>query len=144
MPIAYDLNDAQLKTAITSRDHLIRFLNASGREFFVMRSEDLIRALPEPFGDVVEGGKVVQEGSVTFVQNLVSCYRDHRRTIESGRVEQIEDPLAPAALGKVTVPIMKDEFLEADELDALVEWALRERGKRVIEANKPKPTIRHR
>lgn len=114
MPIGHDMRDAILNTAIKSPDHLIRFLKTSGREFFVMDSEDLIRSLPTTHWD---------EG-VLLVQNIVSMYRDHRRTQETGLVEvaTVKDPDSGLAR-TVEVPVMKDETLEPEELDKLIEWA---------------------
>lgn len=112
MPVAHDINDEAIRTAIKDRQHLIRFLNTSGRQFWVMRSEHLVEALPDPVGDVLENGKVIQEGSVRYVQNIVSMYRDHRRTIPGDKEGSV-----------------RDEVLEVSEFDALIEWAKQEREK---------------
>jgi hypothetical protein len=114
MPIAHDMNDAALNTAIRDREHLVRFLNASGREFFVMKSEDLIRAFPS------------FEAGVLAVQNIVSCYRDHRRSIPTDRVAGTA--VNPVTLRTEELPVMKGEELEPDEYDELIAWAEREKA----------------
>lgn len=127
MPIAHDVNDAALNVAIKSKDQLIRFLNNSGRRFFVMKSEDLITSLPH------------FEDGVLAIQNIVSCYRDHRRTIPSDRTELVANPITASA---VEVTVMKDEALEPEEYDDLIEWAKVERAKAVERNERAKPIRR--
>lgn len=128
MPIGHDANDAALNTAIRDPEHLIRFLKTSGREFFVMRAEDLIRALPD-----------FQNG-VETIQQLVSCYRDYRRTQPSGFVEDIvvKDPLTQQERTVVGVDIMKDETLTQQELDDLIYWATKRRDEEIERLRKLK------
>jgi hypothetical protein len=108
MPVAHDSQDPVLNVAIKDREHLIRFLNGSGRQFFVMRSEDVVRALPH-----------FEEG-VQVLQNLVSCYRDFRRLVPSGKTDQVKGQ---------EIPRYKGETLEIEELDELIAWATLEKEK---------------
>lgn len=127
MPVAHDLNDSALNVAIKSKDQLIRFLNNSGRRFFVMRSEDLINSLPH------------FEDGVLAIQNIVSCYRDFRRCIPTDRTELVANPITSSA---IEVMVMKDESLEPEEYDDLIEWAKTERAKAVDRNERAKPIVR--
>lgn len=93
-------------TAMKSVDHLKQWLDASGRRWLVFNALDLADALTYP------------EGHETF-RTLVEAYRDHRRTIDSGRTETLTHP----ATGKaVEVPVFKDESLEIEELDRAIRY----------------------
>lgn len=109
-----------------TRAQVTRFLEASGRRFFVMVNSDLVESLPEPFGE-----------SMGTVQQLVACYRDHRRARETGFVEDVRVGVpGGGATRVVTVPIMKTEVLEPEEWDDLIDWATTQRQIAIEERNK--------
>lgn len=116
MPVAPD--DLLARVAIKDREHLIRFLQGSHRQFWVMDAADLVRSLPEPFSE-----------NMDLLQQIVACYRDHRRGQSSGFTEIISvvEPLSDRRTS-VRAPIMKGETLEPEELDALIQWAQEERA----------------
>lgn len=66
---------------------------------------ELLDALPWPFG-------------VEAFMQVVMAYRDHRRTIESGRAELVKEPTGEA----VELPVYKDETLEVEELDRAIRY----------------------
>jgi len=67
---------------------------------------ELIEALPWPTG-------------VEAFMQVVMAYRDHRRTIDSGRTEPVEDPDTHEV---IAVPVYKDEGLEVEELDRAIRY----------------------
>lgn len=115
------MTDTESKTPVVpaaTREQVIRFLEASGRKFFVMKNADLVRSLPEPFAS-----------SMDTVQQLVSCYRDHRSQLSTGFVEdmRVEDPTT-GRTKTLTISIRKTEVLEPEEWDELIAWAKEQRA----------------
>jgi hypothetical protein len=97
MPLALDAQNAALRTAMTSPQHLKKFLEASDRRFLVLNAPHLVDALPWPAG-------------VELVQQVVSAYRDHRRVIPC----EVPGPPLPA-------PLFLGETLSVAEIDACIE-----------------------
>lgn len=94
--------------AMSSPEHMKEWLEKSGRRWMVFNGMELIDALPWPEG--------VQE-----VMDVISLYRNHRRTIPSGRTETIIEPVTRK---EVTLPLCKDEHLELEELDRCVRYLI--------------------
>lgn len=116
MPVGHDSNNPQMNIAISDPNKLVAWLNNSDRIFLVLRNEDLVRSLP-----------LFKEG-IEVVQQLVSCYRDHRRLQATGLFEEalVNDHVTDRRV-PIRMPIMKDELLEPEELDELIEWAQRQK-----------------
>jgi hypothetical protein len=100
------LSQEQLNTAMRSPVHLKQWLDATHRRWLVFNAVELMDALPWPSG-------------VDAFMQVVMAYRDHRRTIESGRTELVEEPLTGE---RVEVPVYKDEGLEVEELDRAIRY----------------------
>jgi hypothetical protein len=100
------LSQEQLNTAMRSPAHLKQWLEVTHRRWLVFNAMELMDALPWPSG-------------VEAFMQVVMAYRDHRRTIESGRTELVEEPLTGEM---VEVPICKDENLEVEELDRAIRY----------------------
>lgn len=95
---------ALLNVSIKSKDHLKRWLQASGRRWMVFDSKDLVDSLSWPEG-------------ITVLMEMIAAYREHRGGIASGEVENQTDP----TLGKdIKVPLMKTDALEVAELDRAI------------------------
>jgi hypothetical protein len=86
-------------------NHLKKWLQESGRKWMTFNTKDLVEALPWPMG-------------AQALAEIISMYRDHRRTIATGRVEKMMqmDNVAGKEV-EIEVPIYKDENLEIEELD---------------------------
>jgi hypothetical protein len=108
-PALMGLTREQVNTAMKDPDHLKRWLDASGRRFIVLKSEDVVDAL---WG--------VGDGVDLFIQ-LLAIYRDHRKAQPSGRMETVKDPRTQE---QVQVSIPKGETLEIDELDRAIRWMI--------------------
>jgi hypothetical protein len=130
--------------AMTSIGHLIDWLNASGREFLVFKSEDLVRSFP----DSDEGVAFIQQvvGSYRAFRNKQPAYEERGARLDQGRISKraaMELGWDASVVGSQTLPeaiVFKTDALEPDELDALIEWAgrrksaiLKERESRQIE-----------
>lgn len=90
-----------------TEEHLIEFLNKSGREWLIFRTEDLVRSIPP--------------GGLEFVQQIVSCYRDYRSVQNSTTGELVEQK--DVVSGKIVeIPKTKPETLEVAELDRLIRY----------------------
>lgn len=94
---------AQESVRIT-KEHLLRWLSASGRDYLVLKSAELVEALPFPDG-------------TEALQQILSAYAALRATKPSGRFEIQVTPK-----GKVEIPIMKGETLEIEELDRAIRY----------------------
>jgi SAM-dependent MidA family methyltransferase len=108
------LSQEQLNTAMRSPTHLKQWLDVTHRRWLVFNAMELMDALPWPSG-------------VEAFMQVVMAYRDHRRTIDSGRTELVEEPLTGEM---VEVPACKDENLEVEELDRAIRylvWQIREK-----------------
>jgi SAM-dependent MidA family methyltransferase len=104
------LSQEQLNTAMRSPTHLKQWLEATHRRWLVFNAMELMDALPWPSG-------------VEAFMQVVMAYRDHRRTIDSGRTELVEEPLTGE---QVEVPVCKDENLEVEELDRALRYLVAE------------------
>lgn len=94
--------------SIKSPDHLKQWLAETGRRWLVIDALQLVEALPWP------------DGLDSLIQ-IIACYRDHRRTIPSGRTEVQTDP----TLGEeVTVPVMCEDTLEVPEMEAVIRFLI--------------------
>lgn len=97
---------AALATAMKSKEHLKMWLDASGRRWLVFNGIDLVESLTFP------------EGAETLAQ-LVAAYRDYRRTLPTGAEEKMVHPDTKV---EVSVPTMKGELLEVEELDRAIRY----------------------
>lgn len=95
-----------MNTAIQSVEHLLQWLDSSGRRWLVFNGHDLIKAMKFPEGHEV-------------LMMIVAAYRDYRRTIPTGGVESMKNPDTGVV---VDVPTMKDELLETEELDRAIRY----------------------
>jgi len=103
---AAEIRKRQIATAMKDPGHLKQWLRESGHQWLVLRTDDLVDALPWP-------------GGVETLIDLVNCYTDHRRTIDSGRREFQKEPLTNK---RVEVVVHKDQTLELEELDRCIRW----------------------
>ena len=106
--MAMELSQEQINTAMKDPNHLKKWLEESGRKWLTFNTKDLVNAMPWP------------EGAQAFAQ-IISMYRDQRRTIATGRVEIQKhiDNVSDKEVD-VEVPIFKDETLEIEELDRAI------------------------
>lgn len=95
----------QARVAVTTPTQLKAFLAASERRWLVLDALDLVDSLPWPEG-------------VDDLIRVVTCYRNQRQTIETGRYETMETP----AGGTAEVPVYKGETLELEELDRCIRF----------------------
>lgn len=96
------------RISIQDKEHLLRWLEESGRRWLIFNGRDLVNALPFP------------EGVEDFMR-VIACYRQYRRAVPSGEVERQRDPM----LGKlIEVAKMKDETLETAELDRVIRYCI--------------------
>lgn len=111
------LQEIAASTAMKSPEHLKQWLRATGRQFIVLRADDLVDALPWPHG-------------VDSLMLLIEAYRQERLT---RIVEWAPCPRAAAHMGfgahgicpmcknQGQVPARtKDDRLESDEIDAAI------------------------
>ena len=91
-----------IRTAIQTPDHLLKWLEASGRRWLVFSGVDIAKGLPWPHGHEA-------------LQQIIDAYRDHRRVQDSGHTEVIDG---------VAVPVMKTEMLEIEELDRAIRYLI--------------------
>ena len=104
------LTTEQIATAMKSPDHLREWLDATGRRWLVFDGVDLVKALPWPDG-------------VDALMQMISAYRDERRTVWTGRVEHFVGK--NAVTGEPIdqeVKVMKGEHLEIEELDRAIRY----------------------
>lgn len=92
--------EALARVSIKDKDHLKRWLQASGRTWLTFNALDLVDALPWPDG-------------VDLLMQIVARYREHRSSLETGRHET---QIVAATGTKVQVPIFKGEGLEVEEM----------------------------
>lgn len=94
------------RVAISSPEHLKRWLRDTDRRWLIFDALELVDSLPFPSG-------------VDSLIQLIACYRDHRRAIPTGRTELQENPATGAS---IEVPVTKGEALEVDELDQVIRY----------------------
>lgn len=103
-----NLTQEQINTAMKDPAHLKRWLLESGRRWMVFDMRDLVKALPWPTG-------------AQALAEIISVYRDHRRTIPTGRTETQKQPdHVTGQEVEIEVPVYKDETLEIEELDRAI------------------------
>lgn len=104
------LSKEQINTAMKDPEHLKRWLMESDRRWLVFSTKDLMEALPYP-------------GGQQALAEIISIYRDHRRTIPAGRTEKqkhINEVTSQEV--EVEIPVYKDETLEIEELDRVIRY----------------------
>ena len=94
--------------SVKSPDHLKRWLAATDRRWLVFDALALVDSLPWPAG-------------LDMLIQVIACYRDHRRTLPSGRYELQKDPTLDQ---EVRIPIMRDEFLEIEEMTVVIRFLI--------------------
>ena len=99
-----DRIEALARVSMRSKAHLKKWLQASGKTWMVFNSLELVDSLKWPDG-------------IDLLMQLIACYRNHRRSIETGRFETQMDPTLHK---EVEVPICKGEALEVEELDLAI------------------------
>jgi hypothetical protein len=106
------LSQAQIDTAMKSPQHLRAWLDASGRRWLVLNGMDLVDAVQHPW----------PAGVLRFMQTVMA-YRDHRRTIWTGRTQRVtgHHPATGEPLDQ-EVKVMKGEALEIEELDRAIRY----------------------
>jgi hypothetical protein len=110
-------SEAQMRVAMESPNHLKEWLLASGRQWIVLDSLELVDALSWP------------EGVEALIQ-ILAAYRDHRATISSGEVETQKHPDTGE---EIRVPLMKGEVLGLEERKRATQSM-------VVEIRKEEPT----
>lgn len=108
IPKVEPLSPEQLRVAMKSPEHLLRWLRETNRKWVVFYAPDLLEALPFP------------EGVAAFM-DIVAVYREHRRGIPNGRIE-VQQKLDEVTqqMVDVDVELHKDEGLEIEEIDRLI------------------------
>ena len=99
--------EASLRVAIKSPDHLIRWLEESGRKYIVLDAKQLIGALPWP------------DGVSAFAQ-ILAVWRDYRRAIPTGEMKKCVDPSGAEAME----PVYYGESLAVHELDRAIRYLI--------------------
>ena len=84
--------------AISSPDHLKKWLVSSGREWLVLNSSHLVDALPWPNG-------------ISALTQVIAAYRDHRMVLKTGEVEN-------------DLPVCYTETLTRTELDRCIRYLI--------------------
>lgn len=102
-------SEAQMRVAMTDKEHLRRWLHESGRRWLVLNGDDLVDAL-WPTG-------------IEALMLLVACYRDHRATLPSSSGELVEQKV-PGTNEVVRTPKPKPETLEINELDRAIRYLI--------------------
>lgn len=102
--------EAIARVAMKDKNHLKRWLRATGRNWLVFNAPELVDALKWPDG-------------VDVLMQIIACYRDHRAAIDTGRREKQMNPTTGT---EVEVAIFKGEVLEADELDHAIRDLVRQ------------------
>lgn len=101
---AVELSERQMRVAMKSKDHMIRWLEASGRPWLIFNAKHLIEALPWPSGDEA------------LIQ-IIACYRDHRAMIPTGEMKSVENPATGEMVNAVQY---HPELLTLVEMDRAV------------------------
>jgi hypothetical protein len=101
-----ELSEQQLRTAMQDQEHLIRWMEESGRTWLIFNGKHLASALPWP------------AGAESLIQ-VIACYRDHRATIDTGETQIIDNPITNE---KVEVPVYHPETLTLTEMDRAIRW----------------------
>jgi hypothetical protein len=99
---AVELMEAQDRVAVKDPQHLAQWLQATGREFLVFVTRDLIAAM-QPYDQLL-------------LQQFINSYLAHRLTIAFDTREEIE----PVTGEKIRVDVCKDDRLTSAEKDRLV------------------------
>jgi hypothetical protein len=105
--LGIDMHDEQLRVAMGDPNRLALWAEQTGRGFIVLNTRHLIRALEWPAG-------------IQLVQQVVSAYRDFRRTLPDAYREQVT--ATDHATGRqvtVETDVMLDETPSLDEIAAL-------------------------
>ena len=100
------LAERQVKLAMQSPAHLKQWAKASGRTWIVINADELIDALPWP-------------GGVQEFMDLITLLAKQRATKPTGRFDEVKDPLTQEM---ISIPVMKTEELEMDELDRAIRF----------------------
>lgn len=102
------LTPEAINCAMKDPAHLKQWMQESKRKWMTFNTKDLVEALPWPTG-------------AQALAEIISIYRDHRRTIPTGDVEvqQHQDEVT-GQMVDVKVPLFKDEGLEIEELDRAI------------------------
>lgn len=103
---AVELSERQMNVAIKSKKHMLEWLEATNRQWFLFNGKHLVEALPWPSGDEA------------FMQ-MVACYRDHRAVIPTGEIEWVEDPVTKEMK---SVQQYHPESLTLVEMDRAIRW----------------------
>jgi hypothetical protein len=96
--------EAIANVSMKDKQHLKRWLQASGRTWMVFNSLELVDSLRWPDG-------------IDILMQLIARYRDHRASLETGRYETQRHPTTGE---EIQVPISKGEVLEPEELDRAI------------------------
>lgn len=110
MVAAHNMHDNSMATAIQSKDHLIRWLLSTNRNYIVLDSIQFVRSLPDGEGFV---------RGIEMLQQILSCYREHRGTLPAGYSAKIEAGMAAGQMA----PVMRGETFDVEEWDDLLAWA---------------------
>lgn len=100
-----EIREAQERVAMKDPEHLLRWLQASNREFLIFVTRDLMTALKPDNLDVVP-----------MLQQAIFAYTQYRMSIEYD-VQREREPLTGEM---IDVPIVKDDRLTLAEKDRLI------------------------
>ena len=103
---AIELSEQQLRTAMKSQEHMVRWVEESGRVWFIFNGKHLASALPWPAG-------------AEALMQVIACYRDHRATLDTGETQFVENPITK---DMAEVPMYYPETLTLTEMDRAIRW----------------------
>ena len=101
-----ELSEAQIRTAMKSKEHLKRWVHESGRQWFLLNGDHLVDALPWPSG-------------VEALMQVFACYRDHRAALDTGETQLVEHAITKEM---VETPLFYPETLTLTEMDRAIRW----------------------
>jgi len=105
---AIHISEEQLRVAMASKEHLIRWIKESNRTWLVFNGVHLAESLPFPEG-------------AEFLTQIVACYRDHRAALDTGEVALVEHQVSGEM---VETTIFYPETLTVTEYDKAIRWMI--------------------
>lgn len=106
------------RVSMKSKEHMIRWLEETGRRYLLLDAKDLVDALPFPDG-------------CEALQVILRYYADHRASLPTGKSEltEIHDAKTGQPM-KVELPTFKSEVLEVVELDRAIRYLINQASQR--------------
>lgn len=102
------LHPFQENVAMRSPEHMLHWLQETGRKWLVFNTEDMVRGQVWPHG-------------IDALMQIISGYRQHRQAQPSGRFDTLKHPVTREM---TRVPITKTDKLEIAEMDRAIRWLI--------------------